>query len=112
MLTELEEKYLQSFGNVKAMERTWILRRALELKFKGNRVQKKMVLPGTGIHQQVKERLARTQEGKLVKRRDETGDFLSVDPYKTEMTRKEDRCVFSDQQHAARCGQHTTRGLC
>jgi hypothetical protein len=33
VLTELEEKYVQSFGNVKAMDRTGILRRALELKF-------------------------------------------------------------------------------
>jgi hypothetical protein len=35
VLTESEEKYLQSVENVKAMDRTGILRRALELKFVG-----------------------------------------------------------------------------
>jgi hypothetical protein len=50
------------------MDRTGILRRALELNFEGNRVQKKMVLPATAKHQQARKELARAQEGKFVER--------------------------------------------
>jgi hypothetical protein len=54
---ELEKKLLQSFGHIKGKDRTRILRKILELKYKEGaygRAQNETVLPGTGRHQEEK----------------------------------------------------------
>jgi hypothetical protein len=52
--------------------------------------QNKMVQPGIGRHQEKKKELARNQKEKFVGTRKQTGNFLSSDPYITEMKLNEE----------------------
>jgi hypothetical protein len=86
---EFEEKLLQLFGHAKWTDRTRILRKAMDFKFKGIKhmgwPQNKVVHVGTGRYQE-----DRNTKRENCGKKEETGGSSFIGPYRTGMLLGED----------------------